>query len=82
MGCKCWHEQSNGDVICLDAAQGTLQALVATEIWAARGLQALDAKHQASHQQGLGRELFAGMRCNVLSAEEGAVTWATHSMNE
>jgi phosphogluconate dehydratase len=45
-------------------------------------LQAPDAKHQASHQQGLGRELFAGMRRNVLSAEEGAVTWATHSMNE
>jgi phosphogluconate dehydratase len=66
----------NGDVICLDAAQGTLQALVATEIWAARELQAPDAKHQASHQQGLGRELFAGMRRNVLSAEEGAVTWA------
>ena len=33
-----------------------------------------DAKrHHNAH--GLGRELFGGMRRNVLSAEEGAVTW-------
>jgi phosphogluconate dehydratase len=72
----------DGDVICLDAEQGILQALVATEIWEARELQQPDAQHQASHHQGLGRELFAGMRQSVRSAEEGAVTWVTHAVNE
>jgi phosphogluconate dehydratase len=33
-----------------------------------------DSKRQ-SNAHGIGRELFGGMRRNVLSAEEGAVTW-------
>jgi phosphogluconate dehydratase len=30
---------------------------------------------QREHGQGMGRELFAGMRRLVRTAEEGAVTW-------
>ena len=33
-----------------------------------------DAKRHAN-EHGIGRELFGGMRKNVLSAEEGAITW-------
>ena len=34
-----------------------------------------DAAFLDTHAHDLGRELFAGMRRNVKSAEEGAVTW-------
>ena len=65
----------DGDIIRLNAAVGTLNALVDEDTWAERDAVALsDAKrHVNSH--GIGRELFGGMRRNVLSAEEGAVTW-------
>jgi len=33
-----------------------------------------DSKRFAN-SHGMGRELFGGMRNNVLTAEEGAVTW-------
>ena len=32
-------------------------------------------KVAAQNGNGLGRDLFAGMRRNMLSAEEGAITW-------
>jgi phosphogluconate dehydratase len=65
----------DGDLIRLDANAGTLQALVDAEEWAARPLATLDAEQAQVNAHDLGRELFAGMRRNVLSAEEGAVTW-------
>ena len=65
----------DGDIIRLNASVGTLNALVDEDTWAERDAVALsDAKrHHNSH--GIGRELFGGMRRNVLSAEEGAITW-------
>lgn len=65
----------DGDVIRLDAVAGTLQALVAPEVWAARALAERSATAAESHATGLGRDLFAGWRRNVTSAEEGAIPW-------
>ncbi len=65
----------DGDLIRLDAEAGTLQALVPAAVWAARE-QALITPEQAEiNGHDLGRELFAGLRRNVRSAEEGAITW-------
>jgi len=73
----------DGDIIRLDAIAGTLNALVDDATWEARGNRKhgepriaslhMDSRHNNAH--GMGRELFGGMRKNVLSAEEGAVTW-------
>jgi phosphogluconate dehydratase len=65
----------DGDVIRLDAAAGTLQALVDPGVWNARSNASLSSEQQALSSHGLGRELFAGMRRNALTAEEGACTW-------
>jgi phosphogluconate dehydratase len=65
----------DGDVVRLDAHAGTLQARVPEAEWAARALAVPDAAHAEAHAHDLGRELFAGMRRNVLSAEEGAIAW-------
>jgi phosphogluconate dehydratase len=65
----------DGDLIRLDAVAGTLRALVDESEWAARDVQTAPARHTETHAHDLGRELFAGMRRNVLSAEEGAITW-------
>ncbi len=64
-----------GDVIRVDAIEGTLQALVADDAWALRAQAEICAKQAASNAVDLGRDLFGGMRRNVLTAEEGAVTW-------
>ena len=65
----------DGDLIRLDAIAGTLDALVEPAVWSAReGVRLADAPG-LGNGPGLGRELFAGMRRNVLSAEEGACTW-------
>jgi phosphogluconate dehydratase len=65
----------SGDILRLDALAGTLEALVDPTTWAARTAEApSDAQHE-THAHDLGRELFGGMRRNVLSAEEGAITW-------
>jgi phosphogluconate dehydratase len=64
-----------GDLIRLDADAGTLQALVPEAEWAARPLALRDDALAAVHAHDLGRELFAGLRRNVNSAEEGACTW-------
>ncbi len=73
----------NGDIIRLDAIAGTLDALVDEAEWESRSKRddkdarsaalSLEQRHINAH--GMGRELFGGMRRNVLSAEEGAVTW-------
>ena len=65
----------DGDVIRLDAVAGTLEALVSAAEWAARTPTVIDADLAEIHAHDLGRELFAGMRRNVSSAEEGAITW-------
>ncbi|NBD21834.1 phosphogluconate dehydratase [Aquabacterium fontiphilum] len=61
-----------GDLIRLDAEQGTLQALVAEAEWAAR---TSDVAPDPAHAAGMGRDLFAGMRRSVSSAEAGATTF-------
>jgi len=65
----------DGDIILVDAVAGTLQALVDADTWAARESATLDIAQADVNGHDLGRELFAGMRRNVLSAEEGAVSW-------
>ena len=64
-----------GDLIRLDAAAGTLDALVPEAQWLAREGETRDPLLAERHAHGLGRELFAGLRRHVNSAEEGACTW-------
>lgn len=65
----------NGDVIRLNAIVGQLNALVDADEWASRTPATIPESQRSNNAHGLGRELFGGMRRNVLSAEEGAVTW-------
>ncbi|PZP30356.1 MAG: phosphogluconate dehydratase [Roseateles depolymerans] len=65
----------DGDVVRVCALSGSLTALVDDTEWAARQVAHLDPAEAEVNAHGLGRDLFAGMRRNVLSAEEGAVTW-------
>jgi phosphogluconate dehydratase len=65
----------DGDLIRLDAVAGTLEALVDATTWAQRENAAMSEQRRDDNAHGLGRELFGGMRRNVRSAEEGAVTW-------
>ncbi len=64
-----------GDLIRLDAEAGTLAALVPAAEWDARAPATRSAALAAEAGQGWGRELFAGFRQRVGSAEEGACTW-------
>jgi phosphogluconate dehydratase len=65
----------DGDLIRLDATAGTLTALVDAATWVARTVATISAAAAETNAHGLGRELFGGLRRNVRSAEEGAVTW-------
>ena len=65
----------DGDIIRLDGVAGTLRALVPDDEWAARETLAMPDDLRADGGFGLGRELFAGMRRNALTAEEGACSW-------
>ncbi|MCY4744281.1 phosphogluconate dehydratase [Pelomonas sp. UHG3] len=65
----------DGDVVRVCAVNGVLAALVDEAEWAARESVTLNPAEADVNAHGLGRELFAGLRRNVLSAEEGAVTW-------
>jgi phosphogluconate dehydratase len=65
----------DGDLIRVDALAGTLQALVDAETWASRTAATIEPAQAEVNHHDLGRELFAGMRRNVKSAEEGAITW-------
>ncbi len=65
----------DGDLIRLDAVAGTLDALVDAQTWASREPAVLDPAQADDNGHGLGRELFAGLRRNASSAEEGAVSW-------
>ncbi|MBJ2159774.1 phosphogluconate dehydratase [Variovorax sp. IB41] len=65
----------DGDVIRLDAVAGTLAVLLPEDEWAARETATLPDAQRIADGHGLGRELFAGMRRNALTAEEGACSW-------
>jgi phosphogluconate dehydratase len=65
----------DGDVIRLDAVAGTLAVLLPEDEWAARDTATLPEAQRIADGHGLGRELFAGMRRNALTAEEGACSW-------
>ena len=64
-----------GDIIRLNVIAGTLNALVDEDTWKARQIEELSDTKRFANAHGMGRELFGGMRGNVLTAEEGAVTW-------
>jgi phosphogluconate dehydratase len=59
----------DGDIIRVDATQGTLDALVPADVWAARKMATADL---SSSHIGMGRELFSMFREHVSAAEEGA----------
>jgi len=65
----------DGDIIRLDAQAETLQVLVDAAQWDARPVATMPEALRAANGVGMGRELFAGMRRNALTAEEGACTW-------
>jgi len=65
----------DGDIIRLDALTGRLEALVDPEVWDARELIEMPQALHDANAMGIGRDLFAGMRRNALTAEEGACTW-------
>lgn len=58
----------DGDRIVIDAEAGTMDAIVAEVEWHARTPQAGDL---SANRHGMGRELFAMMRAQVGTAEEG-----------
>ncbi|MES2259124.1 MAG: phosphogluconate dehydratase [Pseudomonadota bacterium] len=66
----------DGDLIRLDAASGTLEALVPSAVWHARALAQADL---TPNGVGMGRELFAMYRNTVCAAEQGASTFALPS---
>ena len=65
----------DGDVIQLDAVQGTLQVLVSSAVWDERQPVAMPQELVDANALGMGRELFAGMRRHALTAEAGACSW-------
>ena len=65
----------DGDRIRLDCTAGTLQVLVGGVEWDARPVATMPLSLHAANGIGMGRELFAGMRRNALTAEEGACSW-------
>jgi phosphogluconate dehydratase len=64
-----------GDRIRLDAVAGTLQVLVDATEWIARETVAMPEALRTANGVGMGRDLFANMRRNALTAEEGACSW-------
>ncbi|WP_076997340.1 phosphogluconate dehydratase [Variovorax sp. KK3] len=65
----------DGDLIRLDSVAGTLAVLLPADEWAERETATMQDEQRKDNGHGLGRELFAGMRRNALTAEEGACTW-------
>ena len=64
-----------GDIVRINAKVGMVNVLVDEDVWAEREVEELSDSKRQHNAHGIGRELFGGMRRNVLSAEEGAVTW-------
>ena len=65
----------DGDIVRLDSIAGTLDVRVLEDEWAERETLAMPEALRLADSFGLGRELFAGMRRNALTAEQGACTW-------
>ena len=65
----------NGDIIRLNATVGMVNVLVDEDEWSEREFAELSDTKRHHNAHDFGRELFGGMRRNVLSAEEGAITW-------
>jgi phosphogluconate dehydratase len=65
----------DGDLIRVDAICGTLEVRVPADEWAERAVARMPDALRAANGEGLGRELFAGMRRGALAAEQGACTW-------
>jgi phosphogluconate dehydratase len=65
----------DGDIICVDAVSGRLEVLMGAAQWDARPIATMPSVLQAANGLGMGRELFASMRRNALTAEQGACSW-------
>ncbi|WP_332778239.1 phosphogluconate dehydratase [Polaromonas sp.] len=65
----------DGDVVLLDSVTGVLRVKVPEQEWLARPAAAMPEALRQGNGEGMGRELFAGMRRSALMAEEGALTW-------
>ncbi|WP_431261768.1 phosphogluconate dehydratase [Roseateles chitinivorans] len=65
----------DGDLVRVCANTGELSALVPAADWDRRELAQITADAVIENGAGMGRELFAGMRRNVTTAEEGAISW-------
>jgi len=65
----------DGDRIRLDTVEQSLNVLVEAAEWAQRQAEPMPDALRAENSVGMGRELFAGMRRNALSAEQGACSW-------
>lgn len=69
----------SGDMIELNTRTGVMNLLVDSEVLAQR--EAISF-HNANHQVGMGREMFAAMRHNLTGAEQGACSlFATRSQS-
>ena len=64
-----------GDILRLNAVVGSLNVLVDDAEWDKRKPEEMSEEQKVNNGHGIGRELFSSMRKNVLSAEEGAITW-------
>jgi phosphogluconate dehydratase len=62
----------DGDIIRVDATEGTLDALVPADVWASRRMATADL---SSSHIGMGRELFTVFRNAISEAEQGAATF-------
>jgi phosphogluconate dehydratase len=66
-----------GDVIRINAVVGSMNVLIDEDTWTERRPAVLSESAKTNNSHGIGRELFGNMRKNVLSAEEGAITWTS-----
>ncbi len=64
-----------GDMIRINAIVGSLNVLFDEDTWYERKIETLSESKKHNNAHGMGRELFGALRKNVLTAEEGAVTW-------
>ena len=64
-----------GDIIRLNAVVGSMNVLIDDDEWDKRKPVEMTENQKINNGHGIGRELFGNMRKNVLSAEEGAITW-------
>src|SRR6056300_1008881 len=64
-----------GDMLRINATVGSLNVLVDEDTWFERKVETLSDNKKQNNSHGMGRELFGALRKNVLTAEEGAVTW-------